>query len=71
MIGPIGCLWGRIPSREPPCRVWQVGVGVNPSLDAGGTLQLYARVVTTSSTFTPAPVAASPARAGQKLQQGW
>ena len=45
MIGPIGCLWGRIPSREPPCRVWQVGVGVNPSLDAGGTLQLYARVV--------------------------
>ena len=31
---PLVAVLGRIPLREPPCRVWQVGEGVSLALDA-------------------------------------
>src|SRR5262249_38930736 len=38
LVRPFRCRSGRIPLRDPPCPVRQVGEGVSPTLDAGANM---------------------------------
>jgi hypothetical protein len=59
-VRPFRCRSGRIPLRDPPCPVRQVGEGVSPTLDAGASMagssnDVQMSLVTLSSSSVLAP----------------